>query len=270
MDTSPRVSVIIVTLNAASHLQRCLNSIYNQKYPFLDIIVIDGGSTDGTANILKKNSGKLSYWRSEPDNGIYDAMNKALDKINSQWVYFLGADDVLFDDFSQMLYKLTDCCAIYYGKVFIKGEQSKGPVNDYFIAKSNICQQAIIYPAKVFKTYRYNTKYPINADHLLNMQCCNDKNFHFEFIDLTVANFNHTGVSSLKVDAQFEKDRAALVFANHNMVIWLRFLFRQFKTFIKKRRYQTHSKAGQQYYGHQKQEFIPDNASYTAEAPAAF
>jgi glycosyltransferase involved in cell wall biosynthesis len=240
---TPKVSVIMVTFNVAATLQKCLDSIYRQTYPFLEIIVIDGGSEDGTVDILKTNSGKIAFWKSEPDTGIYDAMNKGLEYINGDWVYFLGADDELFDDFSNLLFKLKDRSAIYYGRVLIQGEKTPGPVKAYKHAKDTICHQAIVYPAEVFKKYKYNTKYPITADHLLNMQCWKDKDFHFEFIDLTIANFSHTGISSVKKDTVFLKDKASLIFKNHGPVIWLRYVFRNFKMMLNPGKYKSDSKA---------------------------
>src|SRR5579864_471869 len=102
----PKISIIIVTYNAAAYLQKCLDSIYRQKYPSIEIIVLDAESTDGTVDILKANTNKITFWKSEKDEGIYDAMNKALEHVTGEWVYFLGADDELLDDFSDMAYAL--------------------------------------------------------------------------------------------------------------------------------------------------------------------
>ncbi len=236
----PRVSIIIVTFNAAVTLQKCLDSIYRQTYPFLDIIIIDGCSKDGTVNILKENSAKIVFWKSEPDKGIYDAMNKALAYIKGEWVYFLGADDELFADFSQFLYHLKDTSVIYYGQA-LRGKQliPPGLVDAYRHAKVTICHQAIVYPASVFKKYKYNTKYPITADHLLNMQVWGDKNYRFEFIEMAIANFNNTGVSSVKTDTKFKRDQAFLILKHHGPVIWFRYVFRKFKESLNPGKYKT-------------------------------
>lgn len=234
---APKVSVIIVTFNAGAVLQRCLDSFYKQTYPFLEIIVIDGKSNDGTVNILKANTDKIAFWKSEPDDGIYYAMNKALEYVTGQWVYFIGADDEVFTEFSDLLYQLKDRSAVYYGRVLINGKQTPGPVDAYKHAKDTICHQAIVYPAAVFKKYKYNTKYPITADHLLNMQCWADKELHFEFIDLTIANFNHTGISSVKIDKVFKKDQAGLILKYHGPQIWGRYVFRKFKMMLNPGKY---------------------------------
>src|ERR1700730_11011275 len=102
LTSNGKISIIIVTYNAENTLQRCLDSIYIQAYPEIEIIVIDGNSTDNTVEILKRNSSRIAFWKSEPDEGIYDAMNKAIKHITGKWVYFLGADDELFSDFSKL------------------------------------------------------------------------------------------------------------------------------------------------------------------------
>jgi glycosyltransferase involved in cell wall biosynthesis len=157
----PKLSIIIVTLNVAHYLQDALNSIYEQTYPNIEIVIMDGLSTDGTIDILKANNEKITLWRSEKDGGIYEAMNKALDYITGEWVYFLGADDVLFDDFSKLAYELKDAAVLYYANVRLKDLKYRGQVTAYMHAKSTICHQAMIYPKWVFDKYRLtpNTGY---------------------------------------------------------------------------------------------------------------
>ena len=77
-------------------------------------------------------------------------MNKALSYISGDWVYFLGADDELFDDFSSLAYELRDPDTIYYGSVLKNGEKYLGKLTDYQHAKTGICHQAMIYPSHVF------------------------------------------------------------------------------------------------------------------------
>ena len=89
-----KVSIVISVLNAEKTIEKCLHSTFNLNYPNLEIIIIDGGSTDKTINILKKFDSKISYWKSESDQGIYDAWNKALKRTTGSWVVFIGADDI--------------------------------------------------------------------------------------------------------------------------------------------------------------------------------
>lgn len=96
MTSRPIISVIVAVYNGARTLQRCIDSVSDQTYPNIELIIIDGGSTDGTIDILMANNDKIAYWKSEPDNGIYNAWNKALDHTSGDWICFLGSDDYLW------------------------------------------------------------------------------------------------------------------------------------------------------------------------------
>jgi glycosyltransferase involved in cell wall biosynthesis len=87
-----KFSIVIATRNAASHLRRCLNSVFSQKYENYEIVVQDCLSRDGTLKILEKFSDRIDL-RSEKDSGVYDAWNRALNRASGDWVIFLGADD---------------------------------------------------------------------------------------------------------------------------------------------------------------------------------
>ena len=93
-----RVSIITAVYNAASTLEGCLLSVRNQSYHDVEHIVIDGGSTDGSVELILRYSSQLAYWISEPDRGVFDAWNKGLSAATGEWIAFLGADDVLFPD----------------------------------------------------------------------------------------------------------------------------------------------------------------------------
>ncbi|MET7257928.1 glycosyltransferase family 2 protein [Dyadobacter fermentans] len=229
MSNSPLISVILVTYNAERFLQRCLDSVYDQRYPHIEVIVMDGGSTDHTPAVLHKNDSKLAFWKSEKDGGIYEAMNKALDHAKGQWIYFIGADDILTPEFSRMAEELTDAHAIYYGSVLKAGRKYLGEMTPYQQAKTGINHQAIIYPAGVFAVRRYDTRYRISADHVFNMQCHSDKRYDFTFRDFNIAIFNDTGISSLQKDRVFENEKAGLILKHFGTAIFLRFLFKRLK-----------------------------------------
>jgi glycosyltransferase involved in cell wall biosynthesis len=96
-DTAPSISVIVAVLNGKATLQECIDSVTRQTYPNKELIIIDGGSKDGTVELLDKNSNQLSYWSSESDRGVYNAWNKGLAKARGEWICFLGADDYFWD-----------------------------------------------------------------------------------------------------------------------------------------------------------------------------
>lgn len=93
--TTPRLSIIVATFNAARHIQHCLDSIDAQEFSARELIVVDGGSSDGTVDILRRRSARIHYWHSRPDMGIYDAWNQALQHARGEYVAFLGVDDAL-------------------------------------------------------------------------------------------------------------------------------------------------------------------------------
>lgn len=88
----PLISIIIVTLNAGDHLENCIRSVISQDYQNIELLIFDGGSTDSTIEIIKTYEKYISYWQSQADKGIYDAMNKAIKHSKGDWLYFLGAD----------------------------------------------------------------------------------------------------------------------------------------------------------------------------------
>ena len=98
IENTPLISVIIAIYNGKATLQQCLDSVTQQTYGNVELIVVDGGSTDGTVDLIAANSHKLAYWISEPDRGIYNAWNKALAQAKGDWICFLGADDFLWDE----------------------------------------------------------------------------------------------------------------------------------------------------------------------------
>ena len=98
MDRRKLLSIIIATYNAEKTLQRCLDSIIVQKSEEVELIIIDGGSTDNTVSIIKRNYKIIDYWISEKDKGIYDAWNKGIDKANGRWIQFVGSDDFILPD----------------------------------------------------------------------------------------------------------------------------------------------------------------------------
>ena len=224
-----RISVIIPTYNAAQTLQNCLDSIIKQTYRALQVIVIDGNSTDETVEIIKKNSGLIAYWRSEKDGGVYDAMNKGLNYVTGQWVYFMGADDVLLPGFSAMAADLADPGAIYYGNVFAEGSKRLGELTRYQFAKFGPYHPSMIYPATVFAKYKFNSKYKISADFALTLKICGDGSFRFIYKDHILANFNHTGLSGRWIDAAFQNDKASLILNYFGLITWLRYKFHKYK-----------------------------------------
>jgi len=126
----PILTVIVAVFNGQATIQQCINSVAQQTYPYKELIIIDGGSRDGTVDLLKLNDEKINYWISEPDRGIYNAWNKGLAKAKGDWICFLGADDYFWDaqvleHMAESLRKLSPEIRVAYGQIMLinaKGE----------------------------------------------------------------------------------------------------------------------------------------------------
>ncbi len=94
----PKITVVTVSRNIASEIEKTIQSIINQTYGNIEYIIIDGGSTDGTFDIIKKYEKKIDYWVSEKDKGTFDAMNKAIKKATGEWTNFMNGGDEFFDE----------------------------------------------------------------------------------------------------------------------------------------------------------------------------
>lgn len=126
----PKISVIVAVYNDAGTLQQCINSVARQSYPNKELIVIDGGSTDGTVEILRANQVKISYWISEPDKGIYNAWNKALPQVRGEWICFLGADDFFWnaqvlEQMASQLVTISPDIRIVYGRIMLLNKEGE-------------------------------------------------------------------------------------------------------------------------------------------------
>lgn len=210
----PLISVITVVFNGALTIENTFASVFSQDFDDFEYIVVDGGSKDDTVEIIKRNESKLACWVSEPDNGVYDAMNKAVSLAKGRWIYFLGADDVLYNVLAKMTSYLVDETTIYYGDVFrpFAKRRYDGEFSAIKLSFRNICHQSIFYPRHVFEKYSYDLKYPLFSDYELNIRCYADRDLRFVYVPLTIAVFNDCGgLSQSKEDASFLTDKLSLI-----------------------------------------------------------
>lgn len=229
-DGKPLVSVITVVLNGFKYLEQTIQSVLNQSYDNVEYIIIDGGSTDGTVDIIRKYEEAIDYWVIEPDEGLYDAMNKGIVLSTGKFLYFLGADDFLFNVLDKISSNLTEDSKICYGNV-LRGNNTiyDGKFNLYKIFKRNICHQAIFYPRNIFILKgNFNTRYNTVADYDLNLRCWADKKIVFEHCPLLIANYGDGGRSSQLKDERFEKDKAMLIKNNFGAKYHLLFITRRY------------------------------------------
>jgi glycosyltransferase involved in cell wall biosynthesis len=115
-----RLSIVIPSYNQGQYIEQTLRSILLQHYPNLELIVIDGGSTDNTVSILKAYDAYIDYWVSEPDHGQSDAINKGLTKATGEWLAFMNSDDgYLKDTFFQIFSKVAEEDFVFGNKGYV-------------------------------------------------------------------------------------------------------------------------------------------------------
>ncbi len=168
----PLISVIIAVLNNKETLQQCLDSVIQQTYPNVELIVIDGGSTDGTVDIIANLSQHIAYWVSEPDSGIYDAMNKGIAHSSGCWLIFIGADDRLFDAdviSSIPFIEYTDYALIAGKVIYGNGIEVRSFLGYGTLLHNTVHHQSAFYNKKLFVNWKYDTKFHISADYDLNL-----------------------------------------------------------------------------------------------------
>lgn len=205
----PKISVIIVVFNGAKTLQQAIESVLRQTYKNIELIVVDGGSTDGTLDILRKYEFKNFIWKSEPDKGIYDAMNKGIMMANGEWIYFLGADDTLINE--KIIENIFDNennsgIDLLYGDVYFLSLKRRydGPFDENKILFRNICHQSIFYKKSIHdKVGYYNLEYPLFADWDFNIRCFFNPEIKRKYIDIVVANYAKGGLSNANNDLPF-------------------------------------------------------------------
>jgi len=205
----PKISIITPSFNHGISLERTILSVINQNYNNYEYIIIDGGSTDRSKGIIEKHKDKITYWVTEPDNGVYDAMNKGIRHAKGEYIYFLGADDILLEGVLEKLFSNnTENLDMIYGSVNLtpsnKIYDNKFDIKKLF--KKNICHQAIFYKKELFDEIGlFNIKYKSRADYAFNIQVFS-RGYKIKYIPVIIANFNETGLSSNYFDIDFWED----------------------------------------------------------------
>lgn len=168
-----KISIVTVCYNASKAIEETLLSVINQTYEDVEYIVIDGGSTDGTVDIIKKYSDKISYWVSEPDKGIYDAMNKGIDAAMGEWINFMNAGDMFTDSntlelVADSLSNLSDADIVYGQARFVYewGSVECPPLPLTELRKHMVfCHQASFVKTSLMRQAHFDVKYRIAGDY---------------------------------------------------------------------------------------------------------
>lgn len=232
----PLISIVIATYNAGALLRECLASISAQACKEIEIVVVDGGSTDNTISILQSFNSRPLTWITEPDKGIYDAFNKGIKLARGRWLYFMGTDDLLLPGFSELASMLENEQAVYYGisKPLYRDKRSSydlitGKFTKYRLAKYCMNHQAILYPASVFSKYEYSLRYKIYADYDLNIKVWGDSSFKKIFHPIEIVLYNMSGFSATATDDLFKSEKPMLVKKSLGWFVYLRFLYKRYR-----------------------------------------
>ena len=167
----PKLSIVTASYNQGQFIEETIRSVLLQNYPNLEFIIIDGGSTDNTIEIIKKYENWITYWASEKDFGIYDAMNKGLAISTGDWINFMNIQDYFLKDaFLCFSIHLDLSYKVVFSDAFIKDEKGglryfhhQKPIKHLFII-SNMLHQAIFFNSIDAKKNPYNLNFKVMAD----------------------------------------------------------------------------------------------------------
>ena len=203
----PKISIITVSYNAVATIEQTILSVINQTYENIEYIIIDGGSTDGTVNIIKKYEKKNIDWISESDSGIYNAMNKGVEMATGNYIQFLGADDALseinvIEKVGKILLENQNI-DILSGTVWTVDEKTHmqriwdNCVDDKKIDEGYLINhQGMFTKRSVLKKYPFNEKYKIVSDYEFILKTYFDKDIKYKYISLPVAFYSMAGISA--------------------------------------------------------------------------
>lgn len=199
-----KVSVITVVYNAVKDIDKTITSVMQQRYDDYEYIVVDGASTDGTVDVIRQYSKYISYWASEPDNGIYNAMNKAVRMAHGEYCIFMNAGDM----FANSLVLKDASWYLSEGFDVLTGREislRNGNVVDYVkppalitlnhFYKSSISHQSSFIKRSLLLEYPYDETFRLVSDWKFWIQTLVLGRFSYKAIDINVSVFNHDGLT---------------------------------------------------------------------------
>lgn len=207
-----KLSVVTVCYNSVDTIEETMLSVLNQTYPDIEYIIIDGGSTDGTVEIIKKYADRLAYWVSEPDKGIYDAMNKGISVATGDYINFMNSGDRFFDNevitdvFSD---KTINEYEIIYGDAVFQYPQKniyRKPLDLSELVKHNcLFHQSMFIRTKRLKDMPYDISFKIAADYKFSYLQFK-QGASFKYVPKPISYFEGTsGISSNAISLKMDE-----------------------------------------------------------------
>ena len=211
---APLITYITVVYNRANKLKRCVESILNQKYPNIEYIIIDGKSNDGTVDIIQQFEDRIDYFISEPDLGIYDAMNKGISLAHGQFICFMNSDDCCTGENAEYIknvYLETQADIICGQRKLTQAGKTLKEIKypRYAIKRSvfryiQMFHQATYAAKEVFeKVGVFRTEFSLLADWIWESKAI-DEEFKVLFVDEVLAEFDYDGVSRVGI---YQRDK---------------------------------------------------------------
>ena len=195
-----RYSVVTINYNNKDGLRRTIKSVISQTYADFEYIIIDGGSTDGSVDVIKEYTEHITYWVSEPDKGIYNAMNKGTSHATGDYIIFMNSGDCFHS--SDVLSFVTNyqediiCGKILRGNSTKPCGHQKDTITLIDLVRDTLPHQAMFIKRDVMTKYPYDEKYKIYADWKFCVEAIIVGNCSFRNIDIIVANYDLSGVSA--------------------------------------------------------------------------
>lgn len=201
MQVTAKVSVITVCYNDASNLEKTIKSVLEQNYANLEFVVVDGGSKDGTIELIKKYEQSIDLWVSEPDKGIYNAMNKGIKMATGKWLNFMNAGDLFAgpSTLSQIPFEASAKSGIIYGQTIRENAYISHPMDiDSSLKIGHImaCHQSMFFNKDILtEELYYAEKYVLVDDYDLVSRIYN-KGYDCKSVALPIANFLGGGATT--------------------------------------------------------------------------
>ena len=199
-----KISVITINLNNAEGLRRTLDSVFRQTTHDFELVVVDGASTDGSVDLIHTHADRIDRWVSEPDGGIYNAMNKAVAMATGEYVIFMNSGDTFYgDDVLARVIPQLKGKDIYVGDLYRPERRKKivrAPEEVYFhyIITRTLSHQAAFICRQRLLEQPYNEENKIVSDWEWFFRELVFANATYERLNLCVATFDPSGISSLK------------------------------------------------------------------------
>lgn len=198
-----KISIITINYNNIHGLQKTMHSVIEQTYHDIEYIVIDGGSTDGGKELIEKNSPHISYWVSEKDKGLYNAMNKGIQKSTGDYLIFMNSGDTFFNKnvLSEIFHNKNYRSDILYGSTvynYIQGGIVRQPRNLKIMSHElPFCHQSCFIKGNLMRKYQYDESYRFIADYAFFYKCYKEGKT-FELIPKIISIYDTKGVSANK------------------------------------------------------------------------